>query len=94
MADCCSLPNAAELVEKLEHILSLNDDDLAALVLRNNDVQNAIILMCDKGGRMKDKFSFVFTIVVIACVVAVSVLRTSEILEADIPLWLKLSLLR
>ena len=50
--------------------------------------------MCDKGGRMKDKFSLVFTIVVIACVVAVAVWRTSAILGADIPLWLKLSLLR
>lgn len=47
MDDCFSLPNTVELVEELEHILALNDDNLVALILRNNDVQNAIICAAD-----------------------------------------------
>ena len=43
---------------------------------------------------MKDKFSFAFMIIVIICAAALIVWRVSSILSADIPLWLKLSLLK
>lgn len=47
MSDCFSLPNAAELLREIERLFSLRDENLAAMVLENNDVQNAMIQATD-----------------------------------------------